>query len=97
MLQLGSSLECTSPAPGSAALSSATAAGWDSYDPTQAIWDDEPISVAYNGYDNQTVNASIDYGANQGSSIDDATNNGAYQEHAQDINEYDQYQQTVDG
>ncbi len=50
VLQLGSSVECTSPAPSSAAYASAASAGgWGAmdYDPTAVTgWDEEPPAVA---------------------------------------------------
>lgn len=65
VLQLGSSVECTSPAPTSATYNTASAAaGWSGmdYDPTQVAWD-EPESEAYNGYEEQTTTAGNEYGA----------------------------------
>lgn len=66
VLQLGSSVECTSPAPASATYNTASAAaGWSGmdYDPTQVAWDEEPEAEAYNGYEEQTTTAGNEYGA----------------------------------
>jgi len=99
VLQLGSSLECTSPAPGSAAISSA-AAGWDySYDPTQVTWDEEPAAhnASYNGYEDQTANTASEYGANQTSgSMEDSTDHGVAM-HEHEYHNYDHYQHSMDG
>ena len=91
VLQLGSSLECASPAPTTIAYTSATATGWGmDYDPTQVAWDDEPatpVAAAINGCEESAENTtSAELVA------DDTTDHAHHEQHY-----YEHHEQTIDG
>ncbi|XP_075676015.1 F-BAR and double SH3 domains protein 2-like isoform X2 [Dermatophagoides pteronyssinus] len=108
LLQMGTSIESTSPAPTSAAYSAVNQTSWGDYDPAQA-WDNEssvlPTSTnattvgnAYNGIndDYQQQQQTIDeYRQHSNDLNDDQMNNDNYQQQQQNIQEnfYEDLQQ----
>lgn len=95
LLQMGTSIESTSPAPTSAAYSAANQTSWGDYDPTQA-WDNEPsvptaatttVSNAYNGINEDGQQQQ------QQTANDDRMDNDSYQQHNTQENFYDDFNQ----
>ncbi|KAH9511908.1 F-BAR and double SH3 domains protein 2 [Dermatophagoides farinae] len=105
LLQMGTSIESTSPAPTSAAYSAANQTSWGDYDPTQA-WDNEPsvptaatttVSNAYNGINEdgqqQQQQTADEYRQQSTDLNDDRMDNDSYQQHNTQENFYDDFNQ----